>query len=135
MVPQQKQVFLLLLRSHFMSFHYIFCPGYLQSLSTLTSPPPSPLPPSPPIFPFQERKVKILLYFPSNHSSRKRFILVSLPQVGCSLLLEGTKEQDCFQSPLVRRKTKCHSKLASTISINPVPCFTISKLVLSKDWQ
>lgn len=118
-------MFLFLLRSHFMLFHYIFSVLVICNHSLALHLPKSC---------HFRKEVKILLYSPINHSSGKRSFLVSLPSDwrGCSLLLEDTREHDCFPSLGAEghRNPKLHSKLASTRSINPLSCFTISKSVL-----
>lgn len=98
---------------------YFVCFGYLPSLCS----PPSN-------FSILGKKNQDSFILPYQPFFRKEILLPSDWQ-GCSLLLEDTREHDCFQSPLVQRKTKHHSKSASTRSINPESCFAIYKLVLS----
>ena len=90
--------------------------------------------PQPPSFYHFGREKSRSFYTPLSTIPQGRDSLVSLPSDwwGCSLLLEDSIEHDCFQPPLVLRKTKLYSKLPSTRSINPVSCFIISKLVLSE---
>lgn len=109
-----------------MSFHYIFSVLVICNHSLAPHLPKS--------CHFRKEKSKSF-YTPLSTIPQERDPLWFLYHLtgGAALLLEDTREHDCFPSlgAAEHRNPKLHSILASTRSLNPLSCFTISKLVLS----